>query len=1427
MENDKSQEQHDGKVQDDRLEGTGVEEQIRAALSSDVEFTQPEIDTSAIEPDQIISLADDDGMISNAKLEADVVDTAMEAVEGDEESGPQEIVRPISPPAVLQDGTPSGILQSSESETDTLPILNENQRQGEFTQAQQQQFDSGQQQQQQTQDQDGNNQPSQGPLDAITLGQLRNLINVQRPKARHYSYPTDADSDSLPMEIDEFYSYVEAPQVTENREAWEEWCELLAKGEGGISSTQSAETSEKPSETFGGALGLGLGDGSQGDAPKDAPDRDRSMSEWTSLPTSSRRKRIQSLLSLLEVKDPVARQRASRALLYLLQGSFADTHGPEHQLSWILENARMVRASGGFGEIYSAFKIASWKHDWLSSLPDHIPSSEAAKEGEPAPEPLLTWQTKLEYLDEINLELALHFAQLYILVETQRGEEEWGDELMSLDPPLPTYLFGLVAALREKNAKGYPVKKLLLLLWKTILATFGGLKQASRCKELARELEGLPPKPPQKSVGRQKGVVTKATPLDLHNFQDEVAVKYPTYSSATRKPGDLPYDKIASAVAPIPPRKTMASTGDANGANGTAAFPGTPAPSPPPSPKPNKQKYQTDQSRPFVFPYSKSVQGPRMVPYSIEEASKLYRENMYVSLELWQLWRLREECIHEESGVASAADGTRMGFGTWEKEMRRIETSIHEGASSQGSRSPTFTDGASFMAGQGPGGMGGSQSNQNSFRSRGEPTLDRLEALERELDAELSRVESDHMLAVLDNSRYINTISSLRQKRADARRLQRVDILYRAVLPHLQSSVIVLLKLLLATVTQQNSTNSPYFQALADGIAIEDAPPPTLEDIDIVRHREITSKAISGILLLLLKWFKVSHIMKFNFLSQLLVDSNCLLLILKMFGLTEINNQVKVVNEIPNFNFFRFCELNCGQEPRKPKPEDTVMAKQPFEGLPSPPMGLTHLNSTIEDVEFMDRYSFRNFFAGLNFTRILQKLTKRKIHRILLLVQYKSSAILKRTLKVPHPDLQLYALKVIKNQVPFCGRKWRQANMKVITAIYLNCRPDLRDEWLSGADIDGDVEESLPQEQALRGLVKYYNQSRIGSPSNTSSGLSGQQGSQSGHGHKRSISTGINAGQLPDGLAGDAQSNAAFFNATGAGVGGNVNAGHSQTNMPASPSALNRPNLNFFESEILPPLRRGAETTAGTRRYIPDDLLDGYLDDYEDILGEVFGEGDQSILGNTGSSLGGQDEDGQWHGLSNEGSQAAWARLNEILGDNESIPDSESVHSLNSYGEGAEIGQQGMEREGLKSPDMAIRRRAMEEDELENGAQTWESLSPIAITTLSSSRPSTPGSPHHIRRRSSNDGSPGMLLDSTDLSNSGLGLRKGSDSSPLRPVMSFGPEILNDDAEQGGDPILAGVAIDDEEEEEDLIGVNPRPEPKAGGIDEVEHVWNV
>ena len=46
--------------------------------------------------------------------------------------------------------------------------------------------------------------------------------------------------------------------------------------------------------------------------------------------------------------------------------------------------------------------------------------------------------------------------------------------------------------------------------------------------------------------------------------------------------------------------------------------------------------------------------------------------------------------------------------------------------------------------------------------------------------------------------------------------------------------------------------------------------------------------------------------------------------------------------------------------------------------------------------------------------------------------------------------------------------------MRVITAIYLHCRPELRDEWLCGGDVDGVVEEAVPLEQAGRALVHWW-----------------------------------------------------------------------------------------------------------------------------------------------------------------------------------------------------------------------------------------------------------------------------------------------------------------------------------------------------------------
>ncbi|KAK0530344.1 Factor arrest protein 11 [Tilletia horrida] len=1427
---------------------------------------------------------------------------------------------------------------------------------------------------------------------------LRALIDFPRPKTRQYDFPAAADTDSLRNEIDEFFSYVEAPQITENRVNWEEWVALSpsqrgggetglgaggvglnglchpnqqgssgsgdgadgsgargASGAGGNMGGAGADDDGEPAAEFGSALGLGLG--FEGSPLGEVRARSgETIGEWINLPYQVRKKTFLALLSTLEVREPVARLRASRALFYLLQGAFADTTSPEHQLYWMQENARVVRSVGGAGEIFNALKVAVWKHEWLGSLPDFIPApldADTSIEGEP--QPLMTPQAKAEYMDEINLELTLHFGQLYILIETGRGDEEWGDELMSLDPPLPIYLLNLLASLREKNAKGFPVKKLLLLTWKSFLACFGGQTDIERCKKLAREVEGLPAVQEQQA----KAIKTKSSPQDIKTFQEEITVKYPSYFPPAKQRGDFPLEQIASAVAPIPQRRpfglldspsgngtTVSGPGGINGQGGAQGGgpgnpnqPGTPAPTPPPSPKPNKQKYQTDQTRPFIFPYSLSVQGPRLVPFAIEEAGRLYRAHMHVSLEMWQMWRVREQCIFEETGVAAAPDGTRVaglggihglesanasnspragamltagsgsGSGTGlataaasssaasnisgslaslklsralggsapvgPSPLSRIDSSATGpgsggASSSQGSRSPTTTEPPAQSLFSSSNTAGGASSNAFNVE-RGEPTLERLQDLEASLSEEITRLETDHMLAALDNERWTVTLARLRQQRADARRLQRIDMLFRSILPNLHSAVIVLLKLLLAGVTAQNNTNSPHAQALADGVPIDEAPPPTVEDIDIIRHREITTKAIGAILLLCMKWFKASHVMKFHLLSQLLVDSNCLLLILKMFGLQEAVNTVKTRNEVEMYNFFNYCYSNGGREPRMSLPPDAIerqraaaaaaaaaaqgRANGSDNGHGGGPngMGGAHLggrdspgpNGPItvvdgEDVEIVSEYSWRNFFSIINFMRIIQKLTKRRVHRILLMTQYKSSAILKRMLKVQHPALHLYTLKVLKSQVPYCGRKWKQSNMKVITAIYLNCRPELRDEWLAGMDIDGGLEDSLPQEQALRALIKFYLNTRYGplhppgaGPAGGQGGAGGAQGQGAGahghgHGHRRSLST----NQFGS-AGGAALAASAAANGGEGGEGGGEGAGSGQGGHGGPGGLARSPSgPGFFESDVFPPLRRSSESTAGTLRYIPDDVVEGYLDNYEDVLGEVFGH----------ANMGGSPDDdeygpgwtsGKW-GLTQEGSEAAWARLGEILGDSDDAT-SDSAASGADGEEGGAKGEGDDNRtwENLSPKEMRFLSTGGADDGTDgledgNGDQGSGMLGVGGSGGASGSNSllTAPGSPmaNRKRRKSSFSGA------------GGSGGRSNSDSSPLRPVLDFGSDkpgdgsAIDDDSGSGGSGSGAdGKKAGGGEKAGDKAAddLEPLPHPIDGGIDEVAHVWGV
>ncbi|KZV65815.1 hypothetical protein PENSPDRAFT_668143 [Peniophora sp. CONT] len=962
----------------------------------------------------------------------------------------------------------------------------------------------------------------------------------------YYDFKYD-DEDTMLNEIEEFYSYVEMPQVAENMKAWE--------------------------GSFQG--------------------------EWIKAAQSKRRAHVELLLESLEHKDVGIRFTNARRLLYVLQGTFGETTSQEHQLHWIFENSKLVRAANGVSSIVEAFKIASAKHDFLSLLSDadlaHIH---------------LTQDERAEVLEEITTEISVYLGMLYHLIEVFKGYDDFAEELMSLDPPLPIYFFNVVGGLRDKSAKGYPVKKVIPMMMimpaNTFLACCGGVRDLARVKKLTRELSGLPEVP-------DGAIPIKSSPLDIETFHQETSVKFPTFSApivhnktVPTQEAPIPTSKLAEAYTPIPvrqhynhdesdpslPPQHQYQPGGASGSNFRPGMPqpGTPAPTPPPSPKPKKQQYQTDPTRPFLFPFSRSRGrggGMMLVPYAIEEADRLYHRHMYVSAALWQMWRTREECMTADSGLEKLP-----GMDDVSERLSRINTAPNHAG-------------------------------YNAFADEEAPTSPEIAIL----DAKIAEI--DEAMRKGDGDK-----RALKQRREDFLRLKRVELIYAAVLPAMGNTVLVLLKLLLAIVSASSPGGQPppssANNAFPPGVSSPQephgqGPPLTLEETDIVRHREITTKAVSAILLLTLKWFKVSHVMKFHHLGQHLLDTNCLLLVMKMFGMQDVATTVVARHESPDHNFFRFCLLNLSKNPqpqRGPPSGDDYMSSSPRRTITRTstlPNGNTHE----EEIDMLTEFSWRNFFATINFAKIMQKLSKDRAHRIRMLVQYKSTAILKRILKVQHPVLQLHILKLIKSQVPYSGRRWRQTNMQVITSIYLNCRPDLRDEWLTPYEGD-DTGES--QEHALRQLVKFYNTK-----------LYGLQGAQpQPPTHRRSVSMSHHIDNLHPG----AELNSGILRPVGS-------------------------TPNIVEADVFPPLRAQVPDPNIFLPYITEDIA--FEEEYEEYLSDLG-------WSDAGSDVGDGD-----------GGQSAWHRLPDLASRiADDISDSESIVEIGDIGE---VGREELDQDERQSRD--------------------------------------------------------------------------------------------------------------------------------------------
>lgn len=673
---------------------------------------------------------------------------------------------------------------------------------------------------------------------------------------------------------------------------------------------------------------------------------------------------------------------------------------------------------------------------------------------------------------------------MYLFVEVARttaNGQTLKSDLLSLEPNFLNYLTQIVARLRWDEQAPIPLTKMLLLAWKTILVSFGGIKDVENVKASLRDTQE-----DEEQDARGQPLIT-ASPLDYHLFRQEIGSKYPAYQPP---PPMFPLEPENNSI--LPPLKHRRPSYAASMDNAYAGAPAvgtgsimhqpvhiaTPAPSPPPSPAGpgkagKKQNYQTNQMFPFLYPplgpssndlggkgsteLQDALVGRKWegsdVPASILEAAELFAKRMRATRAMKQLWEARVDFMKQERGWKNPAD-----------DIRLLDADVDD------------------------------------FELVPEPAPEET-------------AEQGEPIVQTDGQR----------------RLHKVNEFYHDSLPHLQSVVIVLLKAVLQNVTDLVTKGNGQ-NGLQAGIQFNDANgvngtkpvengvnghvdglENTMEELDKQRSQEIAAKGLSAILLLLLKWFKVSHILQYEYMTQLLLDSNYVPLILKLWQTQEIGRACHFRLEREDRNFFNFCRSDSRQNQTSPVGMNGTGGEDSDDDCAPPPIKLKRdspeeeVSPTLDSLDFahppeidelgypqtplplspLKTYSYRNVFSSINYLRVLQKVTRRKTHRALLLVSYKSSNHLKKTLKIPIHMLRYYTLKLFKSQVPFCGRKWRQGNMKIITAVWLSVPAELRDDWLSGGgggmggacvgDVDGTVEDALPLEQSLRALTHWWN----------------------------------------------------------------------------------------------------------------------------------------------------------------------------------------------------------------------------------------------------------------------------------------------------------------------------------------------------------------
>ncbi|NWX93879.1 STRP1 protein, partial [Nothoprocta pentlandii] len=277
-----------------------------------------------------------------------------------------------------------------------------------------------------------------------------------------------ADTDKWAAELSELYSYTEGPEFLLNRKCFEEDFRLHV--------------------------------------------RDK---KWTELDKKQHRTHAMRLLDGLEVTAREKRLRVARAILYVAQGTFGECGSEADVQAWMRYNIFLLLEVGTFNALVELLNM-------------EIDNSAACSSAVRKP--------AISLADSTDLRVLLNI--MYLIVETVRQEAE-GDKAewkamrqtfraelgapLYNNEPFSVMLFGMVTKFCSGHAPHFPMKKVLLLLWKTVLCTLGGFEELQSMKAEKREILGLPPLPEDsiKVIRNMRAASPPASASDLIEQQQK------------------------------------------------------------------------------------------------------------------------------------------------------------------------------------------------------------------------------------------------------------------------------------------------------------------------------------------------------------------------------------------------------------------------------------------------------------------------------------------------------------------------------------------------------------------------------------------------------------------------------------------------------------------------------------------------------------------------------------------------------------------------------------------------------------------------------------------------------------------------------------------------------------------------------------------